>query len=381
MHEDRTLGTRLRKEREMRRLTVAELAGRTDVSPRRVERLESGTQTAQPSLVLALAEALGLRPGALTGQPYYGEAETEDRVHAAVPELRRLTRFFDCPDDLATRPRSLSALISEVDQVSALRRDAGYASLGPLLIPLLTELTHVALGSGGAGQRRAFWHLARVYRAVNSLALKLGHHDLSRAALERVRWAAGRSGDPLLQITGAYLVAGAQLRHGSLGPARRKLLALREELQDTQPEHCYSATALALDGALLLKLAVLAARSRDADRASDYLREAEGVARIAGGSDSPAYEMGFGPTNVRIHTVHSLVDLGEAGRALARLREWGQTSGREWAPPPCTGGERSSRHHIDDRPAADEPPTHQRPDLLREVGRRQQHQLRATGNL
>lgn len=347
MSENLTLGDRLRVARRTRNLSTAQLAQKVAVSASYIQKLESGARKASPSLVLSLAKALHFGPEVLTGQPYYGEPEAEDRVHAVIPELRRLLLCYDSPDDLDIAPRALPVLASEVDQVAALRRDARYAPMGPLLPPIITELTHVALGGRNGDQTKAFWHLARAYRAVNSLAHKMGHHDLSNTALERVRWAADRSGDPLMQFTAGYLVAGAMLRQGAYSSARRKLVALRSELERLQPERSFSDDALAVDGALLLKLAVLEARENNPDRADSFLREAEQVAGMAGNRDSLAYEMSFGPTNIRIHEVHTLIDMGDTEQALARLTEWSPVSGGEWAPPSTTVGERSSHHFID----------------------------------
>lgn len=346
MTENLTLGDRLRIARRTRKLSAAQLAQKVAISPSYLQKLESGARKATPSLVLALANALHFGPEVLTGQPYYGEPEAEDGVHAVIPELRRLLLCYDTPDELEIAPRPLAVLASEVDQVSALRRDARYVPMGPLLPPIIAELSHIAFEGGGEEQRRAYWHLARAYRAVNSLAHKLGHHDLSNTALERVRWAADRSGDPLMQFTAGYLVAGAMLRQGAFGSARRKLLALRDELERLQPEHSYTNDALAVDGALVLKLAVVASRENQPDIANGYLRQAEDIARMAGSRDSLAYDMSFGPTNIKIHDVHAMIDMGDAEQALARLAEWG-TDGHDWVPPASTVGERSSHHHID----------------------------------
>ncbi|MFF4607898.1 helix-turn-helix domain-containing protein [Streptomyces sp. NPDC001339] len=347
MTEPVTLGDRLRVARRTRKLSTGQLAQKVAISPSYVQKLESGKRKASPSLILALAKALRFGPEVLTGQPYYGEPEAEDGVHAVVPELRRVLLCYDSPDEMEISPRPLPVLVSEVDQISALRRDARYAPMGPLLPAIITELTHVALEGHVEDQSRAFWHLARAYRAVNSLAHKLGHHDLSNTALGCVNWAARRSGDPLMQITGGYLVAGAMLRQGAYTSARRKLLGLRGELERLQPERSFTNDALAVDGALVLKLAVLEARENKPDRANEYLREAEEVARMAGNRDSLAYETSFGPTNIRIHDVHAMIDTGDTEQALARLAEWAPTSGGEWTPPATTVGERSSHHFID----------------------------------
>ncbi|WP_435270110.1 helix-turn-helix domain-containing protein [Streptomyces sp. 1222.5] len=347
MSENLTLGDRLRIARRTRKLSAAQLAQKVAISPSYVQKLESGARKASPSLILALSKALHFGPEVLTGQPYYGEPEAEDGVHAVVPELRRIMLCYDTPDDLEIAPRALPVLASEVDQIAALRRDARYAPMGPLLPPIITELTHVALGGRNGDQAKAFWHLARAYRAVNSLAHKMGHHDLSNTALERVRWAAQHSADPLMQFTSGYLVAGAMLRQGAYSSARRKLLALRDELERFQPERSFTDDALAVDGALLLKLAVLEARENNPERADTYLREAREIAQLAGNRDSLAYEMSFGPTNIRIHEVHSMIDMGDTEQALARLAEWSPVAGGEWAPPASTVGERSSHHFID----------------------------------
>ncbi|WP_432012705.1 helix-turn-helix domain-containing protein [Streptomyces cucumeris] len=347
MSESLTLGDRLRIARRTRGLSAAQLANKVAISPSYVQKLESGARKATPALVAALANALRFGQEVLTGQPYYGEPEAEDTVHAVIPELRRLLLCYDTPDELGSAPRPLPVLASEVDQIAALRRDARYAPMGPLLPLIISELTHVALSARDREQRQAYRQLARVYRAVNSLAHKMGHHDLSNTALERVRWAADQAGDPLLQITAGYLVAGAMLRQGAYTPARRKLLSLRTELERMQPEHSFTDDALAVDGALLLKLAVIESRRNNPEGANTYLREAEEVARMAGNRDSLAYEMSFGPTNIHIHDVHALIDMGDTEQALARLVEWAPNSSMEWTPPATTVGERSSHHHID----------------------------------
>lgn len=347
MSENLTLGDRLRIARRTRKLSAAQLAQKVAISPSYVQKLESGARKASPSLALALAKALHFGPEVLTGQPYYGEPEAEDGVHAVVPELRRIMLCYDLPDELEIAPRALPVLASEVDQIAALRRDARYAPMGPLLPPIITELTHLALDGRNGDQAQAFWHLARAYRAVNSLAHKMGHHDLSNTALERVRWAADRSGDPLMNFTAGYLVAGAMLRQGAYSSARRRLQGLRQELERLQPERSFTNDALAVDGALVLKLAVLEARENNPDRAGDYLREAQSVAAVAGNRDSLAYEMSFGPTNIRIHEVHAMIDTGDTEQALARLTEWSDAPGKEWMPPVATVGERSSHHYID----------------------------------
>jgi transcriptional regulator with XRE-family HTH domain len=342
-----TTGERIRAARHMRQLSAEQLANRVHISANYLLKIEAGKRNASTRILLDLARALHLVPEALSGQPYYGTPEGQDRVQAVIPDLRRIMLCYDSPEALEVPPRPLVVLSAEVDQISALRRDARFTPMGPLLPPLIAELTQVALSSTGREQERAYWELARAYRAANSLAHKLGHADLSNTALERVRWAADRSGDPLMQFTAAYLVAGAMLRQGAYGPGRRMLEGLRDELERLQPERSFTEQAYAVDGALVLKLAMLEARAGTAERSMEYIDEARWIAGRVGG-DLVVRETSFGPTQVRIHQIAALLDIGDTEQAVALPLEWGAEEGREvWMPPADIVAERSSHHFID----------------------------------
>lgn len=341
------IGRRIRQARKMRRMTVRQLAGQVKISPSTLEKYENGLRNPPPGAVAQLARALHVGPDRLTGQPYWNGAEAEGQVQAVIPELRRILLTYDNPDDLLTAPRPLPVLAAEMDHIAQMRQDGQYVPMGPLLPGVLAELTHVALTARGAEQQTAYWWLARGYRATNSLAHKLGYHDLSLTAIERVRWAAGQSGDSLMQVTGAYLKAGAMVRMGAYGSARRVLESLVDEVERLAPEASLSDEQVAVQGALLLKLAILEARDGHPDRAAQRLAEAGAAAGLLR-RDTDHYEMSFGPTNVRIHQVAALIDQGDTEQALARLREWGAEQDRtEWELPAGIAAERASHHHID----------------------------------
>ncbi|MFI2078451.1 helix-turn-helix domain-containing protein [Streptomyces triculaminicus] len=341
------IGERIRELRKIRQLTVRQLAGKVSVSTSLMEKIEAGNRNPAPGLIAQIARALRVGPDRITGQPYMNGAETEEQAQAVIPELRRILLTYDNPDDLVVAPRPLGVLAAEMDHVTQMRQDGQYVPMGPLLPGLLSELTHVALGSSGREQQQAFGWLARGYRATNSLAHKLGYHDLSFTAIERVRWAADQSGDPLMQVTSAYLKAGAMVRMGSYSSARRVLEGLTEEIERLAPEQCLSEAHLALQGAALLKLAILEARDGHPERAQARLDDARGCAALLR-QDTTHYEMSFGPTNVRIHEVATLIDSGDTEQALARLRAWGAEQDRdEWEVPDTLAGERVSHHYID----------------------------------
>ncbi|WP_033818877.1 helix-turn-helix domain-containing protein [Kitasatospora sp. MBT63] len=343
-----TIGARIREHRKIRRLSVRELATRVAVSPSAMEKYESGARNPAPGLVVRIARALAVGPERLTGQPYLNGSETEDQAQAVIPELRRIMLTYDSPDDLGAVPRPLSVLGAEMSEVARMRQAGSYVPMGPLLPPLLSELTQVALTTAGREQAQAYLLLATGYRAANSLSHKLGYHDLSLTAIERVRWAADRSGDPLMQVTGAYLKAGAMLRMGSYASARRLLTGLADEVLRLSPEECPTEAHNAVLGALYLKLSILEARDGQPARAAQYLDDARHVAALLRNSDTDHYELSFGPTNLRIHEVAGLIDGGDTEQALARLREWGAEQGAdEWTLPADLPAERASHHHID----------------------------------
>ncbi|MFC5720596.1 helix-turn-helix domain-containing protein [Streptomyces gamaensis] len=340
------VGQRIRELRKIRQMSVRQLANAVAVSVSALEKYERGDRTVSPATLARLAQALKVGPTSLTGQPYLNGAEAEVQAQAVIPELRRILLTHDNPDDLTVRPRPLRVLAQEMAEVSRLRQDGAYIPMGPLLPGLLTELTHVALSTQDSA---AYWWLARGYRAVNSLAHKMGYHDLSFTAIERVHWAADRSGDPLMQVTAAYLKAGAMIRMGTFTSARRVLEGLADQVSRMAPEGCLRPQDLAVLGGVQLKLAVLEARDGNSAPSRARLEEAGRIARLLG-RDSDHYEMSFGPTNLRIHEVAALIDMGNEGvrEALARLREWGEEQERdEWAPSESVPAERRSHHHID----------------------------------
>ncbi|MCC3769460.1 helix-turn-helix domain-containing protein [Streptomyces sp. UNOC14_S4] len=351
------VGERIRELRKVRQMSVRRLAAAVKVSASTMEKYESGARVVPPGMLTDIAQALSVGPTALTGQPYINGAETETQAQAVIPDLRRVLLTYDSPDDLLTPPRPLSVLIAETAHVSSMRRDTKYVPMGPLLPGLLTELTHVALAGDPSTarrgtilereQREAFRQLAICYRAVNSLSHKLGYHDLSLTAVERVQWAADLSGDGLMQATAGYLKAGAMVRMGSYSAARRLLEGLVAEVERMASEYSLSDAHMAVIGGMLLKLAILEVRDGHGDRAWDRLAEAKTYADQLPG-DTLHYETSFGPSNLKIHEVAVLIDSGDTEQALARVREWGAEQHREeWEPPTDLARERSSHHFID----------------------------------
>lgn len=336
--EHKTVGGRIRAARKMRGFTVQQLAEKASISVSLLEKIERGDRTPNSARVTDLAKALRVGPERLHGQPYMNGAESEDGVQAVVPDLRRLMLTYDSPEDLGRNPRPLQVLATETEHVSQMRRDAQYAPMGPLLPGLLTELTHVALDSTGRQREQAFWWLARGYRAANSVAHKLGYQDLSITAIERVQWAASKSNDPLLEFMADYLRLGAMLRQGTWTSATRLMIDLEGRIGRITGGR-YDDTSRGLLGSVVLKRAAALARERDPDGAMRAVEEAEEIADASGNVDGLYYETSFGPSNIKIHEVHALRELGNDELAVQRAGEF--------EPPASLPGERRSHHFID----------------------------------
>jgi len=187
--QPRTIGQRLREIRYWRGKSlrvVAELAG---VSESYLSRLERGErQVDRRSLLEALAAALEVAPGELTGAHELTSAEGMGEVHAAVVALRvaLADNALDDPADDAARP--WPELVETLHKVnSQLRPAADYAGMGLVLPNLITDLHAVAV-SDPTHRRDALGGLLDVYTAVTFTAKHLGEPDLAAvAAIARAR--------------------------------------------------------------------------------------------------------------------------------------------------------------------------------------------------
>jgi transcriptional regulator with XRE-family HTH domain len=163
VEDARTIGQRLREIRYWRGKSlrvVAELAG---ISESYLSRLERGErQVDRRSLLEALAAALEVAPGELSGARELTSAEGMGEAHAAVVALRvaLADNALDDPADDASRPwPDLAAMLHRVN--TELRPAADYAGMGLVLPDLITDLHAVAAGEP-AHRRNALYGLLDV---------------------------------------------------------------------------------------------------------------------------------------------------------------------------------------------------------------------------
>jgi len=328
------MGERLRTLRKLHDLTQRELAGLAGVSLSLISKVEAGQRPGTWDLAIGVARALHVDAVALLGQS--AEISGGDgRIAAALPGLRRSMAMYDFPPDSPDVPRPIAALADAVELAAAHRAAARYVQLGEALPSLIVELTQAAHGATSADQERAFWLLAVAYRCADALAFKVGEMDLSTTAIDRIRWAAERSGDPLMVGTAAYVRGQTYLVTGAFDSGLRALTAASAGIER---QAAANPRAAAVYGALHMRAAVLAARGHKADEAWSHIEIAKAMSAVVG-DDVEWYYTSFGPSNVRIHEVAVAVELGDEREALARAGDW--------IPSNAIPAERISHHLID----------------------------------
>lgn len=333
--ESSGMGPRMRAVRKLHGLTQQELAVGAGVSKSLISKVEAGSKPGTWDLAIAVARALRVDAGALMGDLRADAKEPTGRIAAALPGIRRALATYDCPQDPLTAVRPLRALADQVDVACRMRLDAKYVPLAELIPALLGELSAVAHTAAGREREQAFWLLAATYRCADAVVHKVGHLDLSTSAIDRVGWAAHRSGDELMVGTAMYVRAEIFFDTGAISSGLRLIGDAAEALAVRAASDVRAASVY---GALHARAAVLAAKDGDAEAARTHLSIAQAAAGVIG-EDREYYYTSFGPSNCKIHEVAAMVELGEGAAALAVARDW--------EPPSGLPAERSSHHFID----------------------------------
>jgi transcriptional regulator with XRE-family HTH domain len=303
MNSEDSVGGRIARIRKLRGMTQTQLAQEAGVSKSMVAKVERSHEAASTAFIGAVSRALGVDAARITG----GMDEEPESLHQLVPTVRRALATVDLlPDDL--EPESLDQLYAEVVRLGEYRRATKYQRIGKELPSLVDRLLVTAREEG----EPAYALLTGAYRAANTLAHKLGYSDLSLTAMERMEWAADRSGDPLLVATTHYLHAAALARIGAAPQAMRLLARTIDEIEpmvggdDVAAEAVYQA--------LHMRAGVIAATMADAESSDAHLAEAGIWAARTG--ERVVHETVVGPTNVQLHKLAAAVDLGQSRKAV-----------------------------------------------------------------
>ncbi|WP_129844025.1 helix-turn-helix transcriptional regulator [Streptomyces sp. RFCAC02] len=311
------IGTRIQTVRQLRGLTVRELARRAHVSPAQISRVENGQRYASPSIVASVARALSVSVSVLHGQPYIQMLQ-QDQLDGLLAPISSALDDWDIPPGTdEPPPRPLAELAVAVRTLEAERAAGAYLDVAQRLPALIAEINYAALLHDTPGTRdseRARWLQAELGRTVYVVARQIGYVDLARHALGRMAAAAPRSGDPrqvaIERWDRSQLMADAA-RHD------RGFALVHQALRDLDDDG--STSARAVRGALYLRAAVLARRSGDDSTAEDWLEEAGELAGRTG--ELTDYGLVFGPTNVVIHAMSASADMDRHAKALRDARK------------------------------------------------------------
>lgn len=312
MHDDSTIGARLRTLRQWRRMTLAQLAGQAGLSTAFLSMVERGLRTLdRRSHISALAAALRVSESEIVGGPHLSDDPERLGAHTAIPPIRvalQTNTLGEAAAESARPMAELQAVLADVDVASGL---CDYVRVGELLPGLLDELHYHAVTGSGETRRQALAALIEACHVASTRAKDLGYADLSYLAATRADEAARALGDPVAIGKGAYLRIQAMPRAGSWDRAHTAALQAADAVRPyaTTPE------GVCVLGMLTLGAALAAAASLRVDEAADLLDEAsELAARV---DDDPVGNWGsFSAANVGGWRVALAVEVGEGDRVL-----------------------------------------------------------------
>jgi transcriptional regulator with XRE-family HTH domain len=305
-------GARIAQYRKLRGLTQRGLALRANVAYGTLTKVESGHASPQPALVAAVARALGVDIGRLTGRTTQADGPAPV-VEELLEPLRLALDAYDFGPE-TVHPRPFPVVEADVfARTRELMADGLIANVAAAVPGLLEELA--VLAAADDADARVWRAMAHAYRCAHHIASRWGYRDLAMLALDRMGRAAERGGEPLLEALRDHERAHELLRAGQHHRAH-VLLARAERIAERADP---GAGRSALAGTGHLAASVHAARDGDERTAGDHLAEAEALAGDAGEVDS-AFWLGFGPTNVALHRVSALIALERHGEAVEAAR-------------------------------------------------------------
>jgi len=325
-----SIGGRVKFHRLQLGLTQHGLAQRLNRSVTWVRNIEQGrTQVDSVTVILELADVLGVEPNRLTGRPLFpppAGPQTPNPV-GVLADLRRVLLHYDGIHalDLAGDhpPRPAAELEREVAIAEQTRRSDPHNFSGVvwMLPELIRDARHAARQApeGTAERRRAWGVLTRLYSQATGALWQWGDDDLCWIAADRSLTAAEQADDPLIILIGIRSMQQSLLGKGHLGPVVELVdaagrLTAQGNGSDPGPE------LLVLLGGAQLAGAFAAARAREPAEHARLRRLAEQAAERLG-SDRLVYGNNFGPGDVALQHVGELVELRQPAKALRRAEQ------------------------------------------------------------
>lgn len=290
------------------------LAAYTQLEAAKAEGEQRGREQCLAAARAKAAELRG-RPDPSDGQP-----PVTDGRHAYLPVLDGLRRALlgrevrldPEPGHNASTAAQIEAGVTQAHRLYIMADYDGAARLLPSVIDRLETTT----GSPSLVTPTK----AAAYLVAAKLATKVGDGGLAWVAADRSLRLAAETDEHWLAGVASYQVACALLRSGHLVDAEQTAGTAVERLAGVSgPNRSNIDGAVSARGALLLLLAIMAARRGDAQTAQRHLRDATRLVERLG-QDAHWLWTAFGPTNIVIHELGVRVTLGDVRTAL-RLGE------------------------------------------------------------
>ncbi|MDN2495956.1 helix-turn-helix domain-containing protein [Nocardia nova] len=312
--EGRYVGNQVRTIRARRGISQQVLADRVGLSRGAIAKYENGERPVDSRRVLyALAQALGVTVGDLTGHEQDRLDPSAAGFHMAVPDIETAL-WTEGNTDPTGPPRTIGELAADAQHAAKLRIDCNYATLGPMLAPLLTDTYRVLRDAQGADRERA-WDVMATIAHTTAAALKArGYAALSWTAAQQAERAAEKIGGTAAIAATAFARSQVLLsRPGSLASA----LDHAEGTADRIAGDVRTIGEVETLGMLHLQASlVTAALGGDPE---PHLAEAAAQAeRLAGAEAGTSILRNptFGPANVALWRMSAAMERREPGQVL-----------------------------------------------------------------
>ncbi|MFI0768109.1 helix-turn-helix domain-containing protein [Streptomyces sp. NPDC021218] len=298
---DKHIGVRIREFRIIRDFSLAELGRRAHVSTSQLSRVETGEQPASPSVLAAVARALGVTLSVLHGQPYIHMLQ-KDQLDRLLAPISSALDAWDIPAEDDLPPRSLDDIAADTKAIAKKRAKGEFGTVAEALPGLITALAVQTYTVPGRDRERAHNLQAEIARTTAIVAYRLGYMDLARLALARMAVAAPHSGDPRQVAVERY--ERAVITHAETSRPDRGVALMRQALRDLDDDGDPATTAVR--GTLLLRASALSAVQKDHTAARDWLGQAAQLAEAGAAADAAEnppgsrYALAFGELNVNL---------------------------------------------------------------------------------
>lgn len=265
------------------------------------------------SVILDMARVLQVEPEALAGRPWQC-APNGSTIADGLADVRWVfARYEHLIGQEPPAAPALPQLRRQVAETHRVYQAARYDDVIAMLPGLLTGIESLSRPANGTERRESLLSYVSAYVVAAKLVTKLGAADLAILAADRAAQVAVEADSPAARGMAGYQVACALLRADQTDNAEHVAVGLAESLEphvrSDDPE------VISLAGALWLIGAVVAARRTDRWEADTRLDRAQTLADLIGHDANHAWTA-FGPTNVAIHRVTVVVELGDASDAL-----------------------------------------------------------------